>query len=49
MKKTKHQRSAYALRRLSMAVDRMIVAKTAHDKQRAQFWANAWALRFHLL
>jgi hypothetical protein len=43
MKRTIHQRIAAALRRLSLAVDRSIVATTEVEKQKAKAWANAWA------
>lgn len=43
-RRDKHQRTAYALRRLSVAVDRVIVAKTPEDKQRAMAWAKAWGI-----
>lgn len=44
MKKDKHQKIAYALRRLSVAVDRIILAKTLEEKKRAQAWAGAWSV-----
>jgi len=39
MKRTEHQKRAYAWRRLSIAVDRIIV--TGNGKE----WANVWAKR----
>ena len=42
MRKNQHQRKAYALRRMSRAVDRQIVASPA-DKQRLAKWVRAWA------
>jgi hypothetical protein len=43
MIRTAHQRRAYALRRMSRAVDRQIVAKLDQDKARAGRWVIAWA------
>ena len=43
MKKTKFQRQAYALRRLSRSVDRAILATEEHDKLQAKKWATLWA------
>lgn len=37
--KTKYERTAYALRRMSKAVDRVIVSKEG------EAWVNAWAKR----
>jgi hypothetical protein len=42
MKKDKHQRIAYALRRASLAVDRVIRADSAEQKTRLSKWATAW-------
>lgn len=39
--RSKHQKTAYALRRMSQAVDRLIVTKD--EKYRK--WINAWARR----
>jgi hypothetical protein len=38
-----HQRRAYAMRRLSLAVDRMIRATQPADEERAMRWVDAWA------
>lgn len=38
-----HQRRAYALRRMNMAVDRGILASTEQDKARAATWVMLWA------
>lgn len=43
MRKDKHERYAYALRRLSAAVDRSICATTAAEKERPLAWVIAWA------
>lgn len=43
MTRTAHQRRAYALRRMSRAVDRQIVATLDQDKARAGCWVLAWA------
>lgn len=43
IRKDKHQRKAYALRRMSLAVDRLIVSKSGYDKHRASRWVLAWA------
>lgn len=40
-----HQRRAYAARRVSLAVDRMILAMQPADEQQAMRWAKAWAKR----
>ena len=39
--KTKHQKIAYAMRRMSLAVDRLIVTKDEKHKK----WVTAWARR----
>lgn len=44
MRSTRYQKRAYAMRRLSRAVDRMIVSKTEADKARAARWVMAWKL-----
>jgi hypothetical protein len=43
MKKTKFEREAYALRRLSRAVDRAILSTNEHDKAQAKKWAALWS------
>lgn len=43
MRRDKHQRQAYALRRLSKAVDRTITAKSDQLKVTARRWAELWA------
>jgi hypothetical protein len=43
MRRNRHQRKAYALARLSRAVDRSILAKSSQAKEQAQKWAAAWA------
>jgi hypothetical protein len=43
MKRDRHQRTAYALRRMSTAVDRGIVTTDPNDKAIAARWASAWA------
>ena len=40
-KKDKHQRAAYAMRRMSVAIDRLIVTKDEKHKK----WVMAWARR----
>lgn len=37
-----HQRRAYAARRASLAVDRLIRAQSLDEKLRAGHWADAW-------
>lgn len=37
-----YQRRAYATRRATLAVDRMILAKTLDEKFMAGRWAQAW-------
>lgn len=44
MKRDRHQRTAYAMRRMSKAVDRVIVAKDQAAKARAARWAAAWGM-----
>lgn len=43
MKRDRHQRVSYALRRMSLAVDRNIVATDQDGKAIAARWATAWA------
>lgn len=38
----KHQRKAYAARRASQAVDRMIRAQSEQEKAQARIWARLW-------
>lgn len=45
MRRDIHQRQAYALRRLSLAVDRQIRAKTPPEKEQATRWAAAWGTK----
>lgn len=40
-----HQRRAYAARRASLAVDRLIIAQSLDEKIMASKWAKAW-MRF---
>lgn len=44
MRRDAHQRRAYALRRLSRAVDRSIVERVANATvaEKAKCWARAW-------
>lgn len=42
MKRDKYQRRAYAARRMSLAVDRLIRASN-QAKANAKKWVNAWA------
>ena len=44
MKKSKHQRQAYALRRTSFAMDRVILALSQDEKKQGAKWAELWAL-----
>jgi hypothetical protein len=37
-----HQRHAYALRRFSLAMDRVMVVKSPGQKDQAKRWAAAW-------
>ena len=41
MKKDKHQKVAYAMRRMSVAIDRLIVTKDEKYKK----WVMVWARR----
>lgn len=43
MKRDQQQRRAYALCRLSGALDRYLLATTAAAKKRAVMWVRAWA------
>ena len=40
--KDPRQRQLYAMRRMSLAVDRMIIAKDKVQKDQAKRWAAAW-------
>ena len=42
--KNRDQRRAYAMRRLSLAVDRTIRATQPADEERAMRWVEAWAV-----
>jgi len=42
MKRDRHQRTAYAMRRMSKAVDRSIVTQDEAVKAKAARWAAAW-------
>lgn len=44
MMRDKYQRRAYAARRMSGAVDRLILAATTTDKEQARRWVEAWRL-----
>lgn len=46
MRRDKHQRIAYAIRRSSLAVDRVIRATTPTEKARAAVWAGLWAAAY---
>ena len=43
MRLTKYQRRAYAMRRVSCAVDRQITANSEDEKNKAGLWVMAWA------
>lgn len=45
MRRDIHQRRAYALHRLGLAVDRQIRAKTKAEKEQATRWAAAWGTK----
>ena len=45
MRRTADQRKAYAIRRLGLAVDRLIRAKGKAEKERAAKWAAAWGTK----
>ena len=45
MRRNAHQRRAAALRRASLAVDRMIRATTPDEKAQAARWAAAWGTK----
>lgn len=45
MRRDKHQKTAYAVRRLSIAVERVMSAKSEKEKERALSWAKAWGTR----
>jgi len=44
MRRTPAQREDHIMRRMSMAVDRVIRAATRADRQRAAWWVEAWSL-----
>ena len=44
MRRDKYQRQAYALRRMSKAVDRMILATSPAERERLKQWIQAWAI-----
>lgn len=44
-----HQRRAYAARRASLAVDRLIRSTSLNDRDKASLWAKAWGVRAGLL
>lgn len=48
MRRDRQQCKAYALRRLSKAVDRSILAKSEQEKAKAKKWAELWAKKFKL-
>jgi hypothetical protein len=43
------QRSAYAARRASLAVDRLLAAASRAERNKASLWAKAWGMRAGLL
>lgn len=43
-RQSNERRQAYAARRASLAVDRMIRATAPEEKERARRWANAWGV-----
>lgn len=45
MRRTEAQKKTYRSRRCSMAIDRLILAQTAEEKDQARKWAMAWAYR----
>ncbi|GHU34808.1 hypothetical protein AGMMS50256_28980 [Betaproteobacteria bacterium] len=45
MKRDRYQRQAYALRRMSKAVERVVLSKDAEVKTRAARWAEIWRWR----
>lgn len=44
-----HQRRAYAARRASLAVDRMVRTTSPIERNQAILWAKAWRTRAGLL
>lgn len=42
---TPHRRRAYAMRRVSRAIDRLIVAKTEAERAQAERWIALWHQR----
>jgi hypothetical protein len=44
-----HQRRAYAARRASLAVDRLIRSASRNKRDMASLWAKAWGKRAGLL
>lgn len=39
-----HQRKAYAMQRMNLAIDRVILAKEDSGKDRAARWVAAWGM-----
>ena len=37
-----YQRKAYAMRRMSLAVDRLKQATSADDREKARYWIQIW-------
>lgn len=44
MRKDQYQKQAYGLRRVSLAVDRVLRTDAHDEKNRLAKWVNAWAL-----
>jgi len=44
-----HQRRAYAQRRASLAIDRLIRTCSREERDKASYWAKAWGMRAGLL
>ncbi len=45
MKRDKYQKQAYAMRRASAAVDRVITAIDEKTTQKAKRWAELWGMK----
>jgi len=45
MKRDINQQRAYAMRRMTLAVDRVMLATTKAEQERLKRWVQVWAIR----
>ena len=43
MRRDSYQRRAYALRRMSLAVDRLSQARSPDEREKARYWKEMWS------